>query len=53
LGLGGARLEQAYHPAAAIGRVDGMRTENAEGIGVARDEEGVETGAKWIRGRCF
>lgn len=47
------RLEKADGPAAAFGRFDGMWTENAEGIRVARNEEGIETSAELVSCRSF
>ena len=53
LGLDGAGLEEAHRPAATVGGLDGMRTQNAERIGVARGEDGIDAVAGRVGGRSF
>jgi hypothetical protein len=49
----GARPEETHGPAASLGRIEGVRTENAERISIARDEERLQASPEVVRRRRF
>jgi hypothetical protein len=52
-GFDGTRLEKTHKPAASFRRIDSMGAENAERIGVARDQKGIERRAQRVDGGRF